>query len=177
MQHTEMPNLEYLRSVLDYNPETGDFRWKKNAGTRAKIGDIACKKIDANGYYVIGLDSKLYKAHRLAYYISYGIEPTGFEVDHINQIRHDNKICNLRLATRSQNQRNVKTRKTSSTGYKCIQLRTDPEGYSFYHIRVSFNGKRYAKRISSIIPNALQQAIQYRDNLIKELHGDFANLG
>lgn len=105
---------QLLKEILDYDPNTGEFRWKVNKGTRAIAGSIA-GNININGYRVIWIDRKLYKAHRLAWLYHYGTHPID-QIDHKNGIRADNGIDNLRQVTNQQNQQNVKRRKHNTSG-------------------------------------------------------------
>jgi hypothetical protein len=91
-----------LRDVLNYNPKTGEFYWLVKPASRVHIGDRAGSVETVRGYRVIGLAGKLYKAHRLAWLYVYGNTPA-FGLDHINRKPLDNRICNLREATKSQN--------------------------------------------------------------------------
>ena len=93
-----------LRSVLDYNPSTGIFRWKV-AYTR-KVGTVA-GYINDNGYRVICIFSKDYRASNLAFLWMVGKLPI-VDVDHKNRKKFDDRWKNLRLATRSQNMANSK---------------------------------------------------------------------
>ncbi len=68
------------------------------------------------GYWQVGVDGKMYLAHRLAWIFLHGSIPEGFDIDHINRVRTDNRECNLRLATRSQNIRNVSKTRSSVSG-------------------------------------------------------------
>lgn len=100
-----MLTQEKLKELLHYNPQTGFFTWVKSKG-RAKAGSIAgCP--DKDGYILIGINRKLYKAHRLAFIYMEGSEPS-HDVDHINRVTGDNRWSNLRHATRSQNNINRK---------------------------------------------------------------------
>ncbi len=110
------PNLtaERLREVLSYDPETGIFtrlidRGKFKAGERAG-------SVSPTGYRVIGVDRALVLEHRLAWLCVYGEWPDG-EIDHINRIRVDNRIENLRLA-HGQNARNIVGR--GASGFKGV---------------------------------------------------------
>ena len=106
-----------LLSLLDYDPETGDFKNKVSRPPRGKIGDIAgCLQV--NGYWSISIRQKLYLAHRLAWFFSYGEWPS--EVDHINGNRIDNRLCNLRDVTRSQNAQNIDKKKHNKSGHKGV---------------------------------------------------------
>ena len=102
-----------LKKILEYSPETGRFKWKID---RLPIvsGDWA-GTIRKDNYVVIKINGKQYKAHRLAWLYVYGEWPTQ-EIDHINRIKNDNRICNLREATRNQNVANGSKRKTNTSG-------------------------------------------------------------
>jgi hypothetical protein len=115
---TKILTQERLRHVLDYDPETGVFIWCVATSQRTKIGSIAGGK-DSYGYFHVQIDSKCYKAHRLAWLYVYGVWPVGV-IDHINRNREDNRIANLRDVTASQNMRNCKIRKTNTSGYKGV---------------------------------------------------------
>ena len=93
-----------VRRLLDYDPETGDFRWRVEMGQRAKMSAIA-GTIKEDGYRIIIIRRRKYSAHRLAWLHSYGCWPVQF-LDHKNGLRDDNRLCNLREATRSQNNSN-----------------------------------------------------------------------
>ena len=113
---------EYLKSILDYNPDTGIFTWKVRKSTRIKIGDVAgYREKYKNTYYIyIGIDGILYAAHRLAYLYVYGWLPE--EVDHIDNDgpKDDNRICNLRDSSHGQNQYNTGLRSDNTSGCKGV---------------------------------------------------------
>ncbi len=106
---------EYLRSVLHYDPETGLFTWKVRAANRVKVGDAAgCPNGD--GYLHIKVQSRLYKAHRLAWLYMNGEWPKD-QLDHINRNRSDNRIANLREVSHKQNQQNAGKSSTNTSGH------------------------------------------------------------
>jgi hypothetical protein len=113
-----MLTQERLREVLDYDAETGvlvrrQYVWGGHAAGKA-IGSSTKK-----GYLRTKFDQRSYFVHKLVWLYVYGEWPSG-ELDHINRNKADNRITNLRLATRSQNQSNIGLTKGNSTGVKGV---------------------------------------------------------
>ena len=94
-----------LLENLRYDPAAGHFVWTEKRGPRA-AGSIA-GGVSGNGYWQVRIGGRLYYAHRLAWLAVHGEFPNG-ELDHINGDPLDNRIENLRVATRAQNQRNTR---------------------------------------------------------------------
>lgn len=108
------PDVNFLRSILSYDPTTGDFRWMTNRGGKAKKGMIAGCKM-ANGYWKLSIKNRLLLAHRVAWLYETGEWPTG-QVDHINGVRADNRFVNLRQSTHTENARNHGLGKRNKSG-------------------------------------------------------------
>lgn len=124
-----------IKSLVDYNPETGEFVWRprsekdnyhgwngvyagKPAGTTDRAG--------WNGYKLLTLRAKQYKYHRLVWlWMTGSFPPDGVNIDHINGDKADNRWCNLRLATVSQNGANAKLSKANKSGAKGVFFRSD----------------------------------------------------
>jgi hypothetical protein len=103
----------WLKSVLDYEPETGLFRWKTERSNRpngGRIGTVAGSSA-SNGYWRIWLNRDEHLAHRLAWLWMTGEWPPS-DIDHDNLNRADNKWNNLRLANPSLNAANILPKKT-----------------------------------------------------------------
>ncbi|EEY6110740.1 HNH endonuclease [Enterobacter hormaechei] len=100
---------ELLRSLFLYDPVTGRLHHKANR-RRVKAGSYADSARRADGYRQVALrlDGKQYqlKAHRVAWILAHGAIPHGKQIDHINGIRDDNRLCNLRLVTQRENDQN-----------------------------------------------------------------------
>lgn len=102
-----------LKELLSYDQASGVFTRAKQQGGKT-IGSVAGSK-DGKGYIQITIDKNRYLAHRLAWLYIYGKFPNE-EIDHINRNRVDNRICNLRVATRLENQQNHSVRKDNKSG-------------------------------------------------------------
>ena len=118
MKYKRLPPLKHLKEILDYNPDTGVFTWKRS-GHGVKVGQEAggCSyNKDGRKYKVIRINKIRYRANRLAYYMYHGIDPLQYLVDHKDNDSLNNKISNLRLATISQNGFNHKIYNTNTSG-------------------------------------------------------------
>jgi hypothetical protein len=109
---------ERLRELLHYDPETGMFTWRVNRRGTAKAGTHA-GRLNPNGYRDIMINGKRYKEHRIAWLYARGVMPTNL-IDHINGIKDDNRIENLREATKSQNSANRGKPNSSTSGCKGV---------------------------------------------------------
>ena len=149
-----------LREKLSYCSKTGFLTWKIRPANRVKIGDRA-GSLGANGYRVIQVSGQPIKEHRAIWAIQTGEwPPKGYQIDHINGIKHDNRWCNLRLATPVQNLIGRKMRNV--TGFAGVN-----KAGNRYQAAVSHNHKKiYLGRFDT--PEEAHQAYL---NKISELHG------
>jgi HNH endonuclease len=92
------------RELLNYDQDTGIFTWRVDRGGGVKAGAVP-GRVNARGYYQLILDNRLYQAHRVAW-LMINCEWPADEIDHINRIKTDNRIANLRVVTRAQNAQN-----------------------------------------------------------------------
>lgn len=106
-----------LKSVLSYNSVTGLFIWINNP--KKGFDGIVAGHCNEEGYCIIGIGRRTYKASRLAWLYEFGSWPDE-QIDHINGNRSDNRIINLRLADQSQNSMNRRPNKNSKSGYKGV---------------------------------------------------------
>ena len=99
-----MLTQQRVRELLDFSPETGIFRWKIKAASNTVIGSIA-GRTNITGYREIGIDKRLYGAHRIAWLYIHGSFPIGV-IDHFNGKVDDNRISNLRDVSYGENLHN-----------------------------------------------------------------------
>ena len=109
-----------LKELLDYCPESGVFTWRKTSSCRAVAGSVA-DNVSANGYIRIGVDGKVYLAHRLAWLWMNGEWPRKY-VDHANFVTSDNRWANLREANDAENSRHKRLRSDSRSGVRGVQF-------------------------------------------------------
>jgi len=126
---------EGLKEVLCYNQDTGAFLWLQSRGA-AKSGHLAGSTC-SDGYTLIKISGKSYKAHRLAWLYVHGVWPRE-QIDHINGNRRDNRMCNLREASKKQNRENTKLHSSNSTGFRGVYW--DKEVQKF-RAQVKHNGR------------------------------------
>jgi hypothetical protein len=108
--------LARLRELMEYCPETGEFRWRVRRGGRAPAGSVA-GSVEGRGYTQIRIDGRHYMAHRLAWLWTFGRWPPA-QIDHRDRDRSNNRISNLRKATNGQN--NANGAGWSASGFKGV---------------------------------------------------------
>ena len=111
---------DYVREILNYDPETGVFRWAKQIARCAVIGKITGRPCSSGGLQIM-IGYKQYMSHRLAWLYMTGKWPLD-EIDHINGDPSDNRFCNLREATGGQNKLNKGKYKNNKSGYKGVHF-------------------------------------------------------
>jgi len=112
-----MLTQERLKELLDYNPETGEFKWRKR-GRGITVGRIAGGS-GAKGYMKICVDGKSYPLQHLAILYTEGYLPEN-PVGFINRVRTDQSRTNLREAPQRCHQRNSRMNKNNTSGVKGV---------------------------------------------------------
>jgi HNH endonuclease len=125
----QLPPLSYLLECFEYDQETGALRWKKRPEHHfidSRVYKLwntkfAGKPAGSNrkSRLVVALDKKILKAHRVIWKIHYGTEPPSI-LDHANMNGTDNRIENLREATKSQNSQNRLAARHNTSGYRGV---------------------------------------------------------
>jgi hypothetical protein len=149
--------LDEIRRILAYDPITGVFtRLQTTSKKLMNKGPIEAGGLDSDGYRKIAVNGTIFLAHRLAWLLSYGCWPDE-DIDHENGDTSDNRLCNLRSASDSENLRNRGPQKNNTSGYKnvswcramgkwVVRLRTKPNGR--YEIIGYFDNKEEANSIA-----------------------------
>jgi hypothetical protein len=115
--------IDRLHELLSYDPATGIFRWNQRMSNYCHAGRVA-GHVNPHGYRAIAIDRCMYLAHRLAWFYVRGEWPIR-DIDHINSDKLDNRICNLRIATESQNGGNSRLSKRNTSGFKGVYWNND----------------------------------------------------
>lgn len=119
--------IDTLRQLLDVDPDTGILTWRHRPreyflteqhykSWNANFpGKRALATLDAYGYFVGIILCKRVRAHRIIWALVHGCWPN--EIDHINGIRNDNRLCNLRSVTHAENTKNTRMRNDNKSGF------------------------------------------------------------
>lgn len=111
-----MMDFTTLKTLVSYNPETGEFTRLKGTGKGAGAGTVTLGALDTStGYRKLCVGGKQQYAHRLAWLYMTGEWPAA-QIDHINEARGDNRFSNLRPANNAENNQRSKARADSKTG-------------------------------------------------------------
>jgi len=129
-----MLDPKILHELLRYNPETGELFWRERparffSDTINRAAAVSSKlwncryankrsfaSINSSGYYTGMIFSHTYQSHRVIWAMVWGEWPA-HDIDHINHDRSDNRLANLRTATRQENARNQSLRKNNTSGH------------------------------------------------------------
>lgn len=160
-----MNAVKEWRELLDYDPQSGKFTWKK-AGRRRRVGAIA-GYYTTHGYVCIAAEGRREYAHRLALALVCGEFPAE-EVDHINGDRKDNRFANLRPASRSENAANIGIKRHNKLRVKGVT-----QVGQRYRAEIRKNKQRHHLGYFA----TLAKAKEAYEAAAPVFHGNFANLG
>lgn len=161
-----LPDAEYLRRILEYNPDTGQFTWRINKrGRGAKIGASA-GTWKPDGYLSIMIDRRRYPAQRLAWKMITGTEP-GPVVDHKDGNTRNNAFNNLRDADLGKNVHNKAMQTNNTSGFKCVFYH---KSSGLFQALINAHGRtHYLGYLKSA-----EQAAVAANEARPRLHGEFA---
>lgn len=129
-------DIDYLRGCLEYDQDSGALIWRtrprqhfdsdrgwRNFNSRW-AGKQAGTVSETTGYVFINFNGILYPGHRIAFALHHGDWPDG-HIDHVNGQRADNRMENLRVCSRSQNQMNRPKQRNNTSGFKGVTRHVD----------------------------------------------------
>ena len=157
---------EFVRSLLAYNPETGELRWKKFIRNGINKDDLA-GHLNKKGYLAIRINYRSYQGYRLAWLIMTGEWPK-CEIDHRDLNPANNRWNNLRESTHSQNKHNRGKNKNNTSGYKGVFLQKNSTDRKWF-AQIVHKGKTiYLGSFNDPI-----DAHNKYSEAAKQLHGEF----
>lgn len=184
-----MIDVQILKTLIAYDPDTGSLTWlertldahedhttvprwnKRFAGKRAMTAN------HSKGYLCGNVLGRLHLAHRVAWAVAYGEWPDG-QIDHINGDKKDNRLCNLRCVSNSENHRNMPVRKDSLSGIQGVYL---DKRSGKWTARIKNNGSNLhlgtfaTKEKAEEARESIKKALGYHENHGRRKHGHKAN--
>lgn len=133
---------DLIREQLGYNPCTGELTWLVHR-QKVRPGTVAGTLDKSTGYRQVRVGGKIIYAHRLAWLLATGEWPES-RIDHKNGAKDDNRFCNLREATPTQNAYNSKVRSDSPFGKRGVTFDKERGKYTA-HIKVDGKSKRLGR--------------------------------
>lgn len=115
-----MNELQWFHEHFEYSPETGSLKWKVRLGRAKQWSEVGSK--NASGYINLVINGRQFYAHRVIFAMMTGRWPK--EIDHVDGDKSNNRWCNLRECTRSQNNWNRDTYAQNTSGVVGVSPRT-----------------------------------------------------
>lgn len=155
-----------IRECLAYDPKSGEVTWRKRRARCVKVGAVA-GGLRKDGYRCIMLSGRNLLAHRAAWFLSYGEWPEC--VDHVNGIRTDNRLANLRACTKRQNCWNTNKVLAASGHINITKRKEHRYRLKPYCVRYRRHGKDHCIGYFATV----DEAIAVRDERLKANDGEF----
>jgi hypothetical protein len=163
-KYKPLPPLQVLQKLFSVN-EDGRLLCKQrpHPHSRCKPGDEV-GTLHPLGYRKVTINGSPYFVHRVIWFLVHGEDPGQMQVDHINRVRDDNRIENLRLVTGQQNKWNRDCFSGSQSGHRGIRRRFWGKSYKW---EATFQG-RYIGSYQT-----LDEAIEAWDREVRVVTGEF----
>lgn len=156
--------MKLARDMLAYDAESGFLTWENPPKFNSNLLSTRAGCVWTDGYRYIRIKREPLLEHRVAWFIQYGEEPD--QLDHINTIRDDNRLCNLRIASITENNRNKGRQANNTSGYKGV---THHKASGKYQAKICADKK-------TVSLGYFDSALEAHQAYIKasgELHGQF----
>ena len=124
--------------LFRYDYETGVLYWRWRVNNRVPKTLEAGTLMKSSGYLYVKVHGRLYLVHRIVMLMCYGFCGEGLEVDHINHVRNDNRMVNLRFVTHGENMRNKSVSSKSTTGVTGVDF---SKAHKKYRARITVDWK------------------------------------
>lgn len=184
MTKRSLPTPEELRQLLRYEPDTGKLYWKPRPAEMFDGGGYPPERLaktwntkfsgaeagspNGTGHLRMAVYGRRVVAHWIAWCLHYGEwPPSGFEVDHINMDGTDNRISNLRLATRSQNAHNRNPPSSNISGVKGVSWHKQGKKWQ---VKFGLHGKQHYLGLFT----EFDEAVRVRSEAVRRLVGEFS---
>lgn len=143
---------EYIKKYFTYSPTDGTITRTDRKNSNGSL--------DKDGYLIIKIKTRQFKAHRIAWFLFYGEMPDR-EIDHLNHIRTDNRIENLRLADRKSNVSNIQRYPNKDTGVVGVYIDKATKGLKkIFTTRINNKTFRF---------HTLEEAVKFRKSYERKL--------
>lgn len=162
-----MPPMDVLTSLFELDAERGVLlRQRSHRGY--KRGEI-CGTAMKDGHLQTCVNHKRYLVHRIIYFMATGVDPGDRLVDHINGNPADNRLCNLRLATKAENCRHkTKLASVNRSGYRNVSWSST---WNCWLVSVRRDGKSKTRHCKTI-----EEAAAAARELRHQMYGDFCGV-
>lgn len=163
-----------IGNYLEYDETSSTFlRWKKQThiSNRINVGDEAGSLNKSTSYYHTFFNNKAYLTHRIVFFLHNGYCPE--VLDHVDCVRTNNNINNIRESTLSENSHNRKINKNSTTGVKGLSISKN----KYWQLQIKKNGKVAFIETYKLTEKTKEECRIILENKRKELHGNFSNNG
>lgn len=175
----------FLGDYLEYDESSPScLRWKRRwkMGSTTRVGDIAGSLDELDGYWKLHALGDHFKAHKIVWALHNEFQDqSGRHIDHLNGIRSDNRIENLRLVEPELNARNQglqKNNKTGVTGVSYQVVKTSIGNFTERYVATAtLDGKKKTRSFSPRVhghERAFQKACEWREKMIEEFNNQGA---
>ena len=158
-----MITQQILQELFIYN--SGNLLWKTNRRKNSIKENSIAGNLSKNGYYRTFVNGKAIYNHRAIFFMHHGYLPK--MLDHINGMKTDNRIENLREATYEQNNANKAMQKNNKSGCRCVFWHKPT---SLWVVLIRKNNKQHCFGYYK----SYEEACSVANNKRKELHNEFS---